>query len=172
MTAIVCLALSAAAVVVAVLAVTKSRYRRALRWAAFALVPTGLYLTGLITVFSRIGHAIGDWAADLVFDPRVWTGICMLVGAVALALLTGLGRRRSAKSVDRADGATAVPGPGRSAAVTAGSPAAQAPARPSAKAPVSARAPAKAQGKASGKKSKDGLDDFADIEEILKRRGL
>lgn len=160
MTAIVCLALSAAAVVVAVLAATKGRYRRALRWAAVALVPAGLYLTGLITMFSRIGHAIADWAGDLVFDPRVWVGVCMLGGAVVLALLTGLGRHRTPKGVERSAGVPAATGAGRAPAVTAGNQA----------------APAKAAGKpgkASGKKSSgDGLDDFADVEEILKRRGL
>ena len=159
MTAIVCLALSAAAVVVAVLAATRSRYRRAVRWAAVALVPTGLYLTGLVTVFSRIGHAIGDWAADLVFDPRVWVGVCMLGGAVALALLTGLGRHRTPKAVETSAAVPAATGPRRTPSVTAG--AAQASAKPS----------GKASGK-NGKKADDGLDDFGDIEEILKRRGL
>ena len=163
MTAIVCLALSAAAVVVAILAATKGRYRRAVRWAAVALVPTGLYLTGLVTVFSRIGHTIGDWAADLVFDPRVWVGVCMLGGAVALALLTGIGRHRTPKAVETSVAVPATTGPGRTPAVTAG--AAQASAKPAAK-PTG-----KASGK-NGKKADDGLDDFGDIEEILKRRGL
>lgn len=159
MTAIVCLALSAAALVVAVLAATRGRYRRALRWTAVALVPAGLYLAGLITAFSRIGHAIGDWAADLVFDPRVWTGLGMLAGAVVLALLTGIGRRR----VGRAADTSAVPR-------SAGTP-------PVAAAP--GKAPAigsggSGQGKPTGKKAPadDGLGDFADVEEILKRRGL
>ena len=165
MTAIVCLALSAAAVVVAVLAATKGRYRRAVRWAAVALVPTGLYLTGLITVFSRIGHAIGDWAADLVFDPRVWVGVCMLGGAVALALLTGIGRHRTPKAVDGSAPAPTLPGTLPGTASATGRPAAV----------TSGQAPAKASGKTpkAGKKADDdGLGDFADVEEILKRRGL
>ncbi len=97
MTAIVCLALSAAAVVIAVLRGTRGRVRSALRWVAAALVPTGLYLTGLITVFDRIGHALGDWAAHLVFDPRVWTGVVMLGAAALLLLATGVRRGRAVK---------------------------------------------------------------------------
>ena len=161
MTAIVCLALSAAALVIAVLSATRSRYRRAVRWLAVALVPTGLYLTGLMTMFARIGHAIADWAADLVFDPRVWTGVVMLGAALVLALLTGIGRRRRAKAVDSAGTATAVPARsgGRSAGSAAGP--GQLPAGNSA---------ATAPKAGSGKKSAD--DDFSDIEEILKRRGL
>ena len=160
MTAIVCLALSAAALVVAVLAATKGRFRRALRWAAVALVPAGLYLAGLITAFSRIGHAIGDWAADLVFDPRVWTGLGMLCAAVALALLTGIGRRR----VGRAADTSTVP---RAAGTP---PVAAAPG----KAPAISSGGSGGQGKPAGKKAPadDGLGDFADVEEILKRRGL
>lgn len=164
MTAIVCLALSAAALVLAVLAATRGRVRTALRWVAVALVPTGLYLTGLITVFSRIGHAIADWAANLVFDPRVWTGVVLLGGAVVLALLTGIGRRRTPKAASGSTAVATLPG----AAGTSG----QLPAA------TSGPAPAKASGKASGKPGKagkqddDGLGDFADVEEILKRRGL
>ncbi|WP_225447914.1 hypothetical protein [Streptacidiphilus sp. P02-A3a] len=163
MTAIVCLALSAAAIVAAVLAATRGRVRAALRWVAVALVPTGLYLTGLITVFSRIGHAIGDWAADLVFDPRVWTGVGLLGGAVVLALLTGVRRQRTPKAAASAAAPT-LPGTAPAAGRL-----------PATSAPASA--PAKASGKPvksgkSGKQADDGLGDFADVEEILKRRGL
>ena len=153
MTAIVCMALSAAGVVIAVLRGTKGRFRSALRWFGVALVPVGLYLTGLITVFDRIGHALGDWAAHLVFDPRVWTGVVMLGAAVLVLLATGLGRRRSAEG---ATGKAAKPGketaPGRQPAAVKGGGSVPA---------VTAK-----------KQSADDLGDFSDIEEILKRRGI
>ena len=150
MTAIVCVALSAAAVVIAVLRGTRGRIRSALRWAAVALVPTGLYLTGLITVFDRIGHALGDWAAHLVFDPRVWTGVIMLAAAVLLLLATGLGRGRG-----RAGGAE-----------EAKPKAAKAGRRPEAAGGTTAPAVT------AKKPSADDLGDFSDIEDILKRRGI
>jgi hypothetical protein len=149
MTAIVCMALSAAGVVIAVLAGLRGRVRSAFRWLAVALVPTGLYLTGLITVFRRIGSALASWGTHLVFDPRVWTGLAMLGAAVLLLLATGVGRSRrsgepkpvkAGKQPKAAQGASSVP------AVTA---------RP-----------------AGQKSAADDLGDFSDVEEILKRRGI
>jgi len=152
MTAIVCVALSAAAVVIAVLRGTRGRVRSALRWAAVALVPTGLYLTGLITVFDRIGHALGDWAAHLVFDPRVWTGVVMLGAAVLLLLATGFGRGRgrTGREPKEAKAAKAAKAGGQPKAAGGGTVPA-----------VTAKQP-----------SADDLGDFSDIEDILKRRGI
>jgi hypothetical protein len=161
MTAIVCLALSAAALVVAVLSATRSRYRRALRWLAVALVPVGLYLTGLVTMFSRIGRAVADWAGDLVFDPRVWTGVVMLGAAVLLGVATGIGRRRAAGG---GAGSAAVGPAGRAQAAPTGAGAG------SAAGALPAAAPKPAKG--SRKQADDDLGDFSDVEEILKRRGL
>ncbi|WP_225446924.1 hypothetical protein [Streptacidiphilus sp. PB12-B1b] len=157
MTAIVCVALTAAALVIAVLSATRHRYRRAVRWVAVALVPTGLYLTGLLTMFTRIGHAIADWAADLVFDPRVWTGVVMLGAAVLLGLATAVGRRRRrARAVEQAGNARAVP--------TGAGPAPGA---------LAAGAPAATKGaKAARKQADDEFGEFSDVEEILRRRGL
>ena len=149
MTAIVCMALSAAGVVIAVLSGLRGRVRSAFRWLAVALVPAGLYLTGLITVFRRIGSALSSWATHLVFDPRVWTGLAMLCAAVLVLLATGFGRSRrsgepkpvkASKQRKAAQGASSVP------AVTA---------RP-----------------AGRKSAADDLGDFSDVEEILKRRGI
>jgi hypothetical protein len=149
MTAIVCMALSAAGVVIAVLSGLRGRVRSAFRWLAVALVPAGLYLTGLITVFRRIGSALSSWATHLVFDPRVWTGLAMLCAAVLVLLATGFGRSRrsgepkpvkASKQPKAAQGASSVP------AVTAGP--------------------------AGRKSAADDLGDFSDVEEILKRRGI
>jgi hypothetical protein len=149
MTAIVCMALSAAGVVIAVLAGLRGRVRSAFRWLAVALVPTGLYLTGLITVFRRIGSALSSWATHLVFDPRVWTGLGMLGAALLVLLATGLGRSRRS---------------GESKPVKAG------------KQPKAARGassvPAVTAGPAGRKSAADDLGDFSDVEEILKRRGI
>ncbi|WP_042404584.1 hypothetical protein [Streptacidiphilus carbonis] len=147
MTAIVCMALSAAGVVIAVLAGVRGRIRSAFRWLGVALVPVGLYLTGLITVFRRIGTALSNWATHLVFDPKVWTGLAMLGAAVLLLLATGIGRRsrepgpvKASKQPKAAKGGSSAP------AVTA---------------------------KPAGQKSAaDDLGDFSDVEEILKRRGI
>jgi hypothetical protein len=142
------MALSALGVVIAVLAAVRGRRRAALRWLALALVPTGLYLTGLITVFHTIGSTLLHWATHLVFDPRVWVGVSMLAAAVLILLATGV--RRGRRHGD-------APVSGRSA------PAAAAPGRTAAS---GAALPAKAAPTAAD------LGDFSDIEEILKKRGI
>ncbi|MFC1430678.1 hypothetical protein ACEZDB_08410 [Streptacidiphilus sp. N1-3] len=110
MTAIVCMALTAAGLVIAVLRGVRGRFRSALRWGAVALVPVGLYLTGLITVFRRIGSALGSWGTHLVFDPKVWTGVVLLGVAVLVLLATGVGRGRRAPKAGKAEKPAVVPG--------------------------------------------------------------
>jgi hypothetical protein len=152
MTAIVCMALSAAALVIAILSAVGGRFRRALRWAALAMIPTGLYLTGLITVFDRIGRTLGDWGAHLVFDPKVWTGVGMLGAGVLVLLLTTLARGGSGRPARQ---------PKQPKAAKASTPAAPA--------AGGGRLPAVT---AKQQSAADDLGDFSDVEEILKRRGL
>lgn len=144
--------LTAGGVAFAGLRAYRRRFLSATRWFAVALLPAGLYLTGLFPLASTIGREFADWATKLVFDPRVWTGIALLgVSAVLLVTTRWVGRRGGA-AVEGAAERQAAAGP--------------APERP-AVAPTP-RAPRKP---ASGK-SDDGLGDFADIEEILRRRGI
>ncbi|SEM57384.1 hypothetical protein [Streptacidiphilus jiangxiensis] len=149
MTATICMALSAIGIVIAVLTASRGRTRAALRWLAVALVPTGLYLTGLITVFHTIGSTLVHWATHLVFDPKVWVGVAMLAATVLILLGTGVrfgrGKRRGKEQgqVPAGGGKPSAP-PGR---------------------PAGAALPAKSNPTAD-------LGDFSDVEEILKRRGI
>jgi hypothetical protein len=149
MTAIICMALSALGIVIAVMTAARGRMRAGLRWFAVALVPAGLYLTGLITVFRNIGTTLGHWGSHLVFDPKVWVGVVMLCVTVLLLLATGIrsGRRRRGKEqgqVPARGGKPSAP-PGR---------------------PAEAALPAKSDPPTAD------LSDFSDVEEILKRRGI
>ncbi|MFI6448999.1 hypothetical protein [Kitasatospora sp. NPDC050543] len=151
LTAAVSFALTAAGLAVAGLAAYRRRFLSATRWFAVALLPAGLYLTGLFPVARTIGSEIGDWATRLVLDPGVWTGIALLTLSVALLLVT---RRRGRRRVDAPPAAGPAAAPA-SPAVDAG--------RPTSAAPPKAK-PAET--------SDTGLGDFADIEEILRRRGI
>jgi hypothetical protein len=150
MTAIICMALSALGVVIAALTAVRGRKRAALRWLAVALVPTGLYLTGLIPVFHTIGTTLAHWATHLVFDPRVWVGIAMLGATVLLLLATGV---RSGRSRGRGKEQGQVPARGGKPGTPPGRPA-------------GAALPAKSE------QPTVDLGDFSDVEEILKRRGI
>ncbi|MFD4660533.1 hypothetical protein ACFWP2_33520 [Kitasatospora sp. NPDC058444] len=144
--------LTAGGVAFAGLRAYRRRFLSATRWFAVALLPAGLYLTGLFPLASTIGREFADWATKLVFDPRVWTGIALLgVSAVLLVTTRWVGRRGGA-AVEGAPERRAAAGP--------------APERPSvAPTPKAPRKPAAG-------KPEDGLGDFADIEEILRKRGI
>ncbi|NYI04087.1 hypothetical protein [Allostreptomyces psammosilenae] len=169
----VCVALTAAGLAIAVLTAVRRRWVRAARIAAVSLLPVGLYLTGLLTLAGRIGSAVGDWAAGLVVDPAVWTGAGVLAVAVLLWVAGSLGARRSRRRA----GAAPAGGAGR-AVPSAASDSARAGLGPAARqgrgAPAdgTGAAGAGAAGRGGGKSADDDLSDFAEIEEILRRRGI
>ncbi|MEE4542940.1 hypothetical protein V2S66_13285 [Streptomyces sp. V4-01] len=154
LTTTLCAALSAAGLALAFLTAYRRRFLRATRIAAAALLPVGLALAGLVTLARRISTAVGDWAADLVFKPTVWTGFVVLGCSAALygvsRLFAGRGRGRAPEA------RTAGP------AGVAGTPKAQ---------ELSGGRGASAGGGKRGSRD-SGLSDFADVEEILKRRGI
>ena len=151
LTGAVAFALTAAGLVIAGLRAYRRRALSAVRWFAVALLPAGLYLTGLFPVARTIGGEIADWATKLVFDPRVWAGLVLL--AVSAALLLGTRRAARRQLGDAAPGASAKPG---------------APARPA----VAGRAAQPARKARPAEQPDDGLGDFSDIEEILRKRGI
>jgi hypothetical protein len=149
-TSTVCVALSAAGLAVALLTAYRRRYLAATRTAGLALLPAGLYMTGLLTLVRKVGQAAGTWAADLVFKPSVWVGFGVL--AVSAALFAGArlaGRRKRA-----AEGAAKEAGGGRrerKAAVSSPGTAAALPRR---------------------RKDETASGDFSEVEDILKRHGI
>ncbi|WP_395296923.1 hypothetical protein ACF9IK_28390 [Kitasatospora hibisci] len=170
LTAAVAFALTAAGVAVAGLRAYRRRFRSATRWFAAALLPAGLYLSGLFPVARTIGDELAGWATDLVFSPRIWTGLALLAVSAALLVTTRVVGRRRAVGGSGSGPAAAGAAPVRPA--VAGSQAAPAgltnAAAPEAAAP---KAASPKRGKAG--KRDDGLgDEFDDIEEILRRRGI
>lgn len=155
LTAAVCFALTAGGVAVAGVRAHRRRYLSAARWFAVALLPAGFYLTGLLSLFRTIGGEFADWVTGLVFDPRVWVGLVLLaVSAGVLAATRRVGRRR----VEDAGRGPAAAGaaPGR-------------PAVTGAPQPTTGRG---ATGGRGGRRADDDAGEFADVEEILRRRGI
>lgn len=155
LTATVCVALSGAGLAMAVLTGWRRRFRRAVRTAAVALLPIGLYMAGLVTLFRKVGLATGHWAADLVLKPTVWMGFAVLAVAVVLYLASRLGAGRSEEGGADRDEPAAVGSSPR----------------------TSARAiPPAGRAADAGPKRKKGSSaagsEFDDIEEILRKRGI
>jgi hypothetical protein len=116
-----------------------------LRGAAWSLLPLAAYLTGAVEMLWRIGTAVGDWVSGFVFSPRVWSGVIVVGLAVVLFVISGTLRARA---------------PSRRREVEA--PRSQGQVTPSERRTVE---PAKRKPAAPD-------DEFAEVEEILRRRGI
>ncbi|MES4903772.1 MULTISPECIES: hypothetical protein [unclassified Streptomyces] len=138
----VCAAASAAGLAVAFVTAYRKRFLAATRIAAYALLPVGLAMTGIL-----------DWIADLVFKPSVWLGFGVLGLSWLLFMVT--------RAVERRGGGTRKER--RAAAAERGG--AAAPALGAGGRTRGARGAAKSGGSS-------GTDDFADIEAILKKHGI
>ncbi|WP_367126113.1 hypothetical protein [Streptomyces phytohabitans] len=160
----VCAALTAAGLAVAFLTAYRRRFVTATRVAAFALLPLGLAMAGLVELGGKVGKAVGKWAADLVLDPQVWSGVGVLAVAVVLFVVAHVaGARSTARTGDG--------GSRKERRAAARAERAQAPA-------PGGRAPAVGSGGKAGAKPSGGsggagaADDFSDIEAILKKHGI
>ncbi|GAA1603409.1 MULTISPECIES: hypothetical protein [Streptomyces] len=84
----VCSALAAAGLGIAAVTAFRRRYLTAARIAAYALVPAGLVLTGVV-----------EWAAGIVFQPAVWVGFGLLgLSWLLLATTRAVERRGAGKA--------------------------------------------------------------------------
>ncbi|MFD5797372.1 hypothetical protein [Streptomyces diastatochromogenes] len=142
----VCSAVSAAGLGVAAVTAYRKRFLAAARIAAYALVPLGLVMTGVV-----------GWLADTALSPTAWAGFGVLGVAWALFATT--------RAVERRRGGTRAE---RKAARAAGRDAVA----PAASAPSLGPATRPAAPPASAPRSSTSGDDFSDIEAILKKHGI
>lgn len=122
-----------------------------LRGAGLTLLPPAALLTGTLEMFTEIGGSVLDWATSLVLNPLVWAGI-MLAG-LAVVLLGSSAMLRS-----------------RGLAGKPGDPGTQQPKQ--AAAPRDRPALPSASGRGEPAMAPSDDPDLADIEAILKRRGI
>ncbi|MGX1268807.1 hypothetical protein [Streptomyces phaeoluteigriseus] len=143
----VCSAVAAAGLGIAAVTAYRKRFLAAARIAAYALVPLGLVMTGVV-----------EWAADTAFSPTAWAGFAVLGGAWALFATTRVVERRrggATRKERRAAARSAQPG---AVAPTASAPSLGQGARPASRPAAAPRA--------------TSSDDFSDIEAILKKHGI
>ncbi|OEJ31189.1 hypothetical protein [Streptomyces subrutilus] len=144
----ICSAVSAAGLGIAAVTAYRRRFLTATRIAAYALVPVGLVLTGVV-----------EWVSGMVFKPTVWAGFGLLGLAWLLFMATRAVERRRLGAA------------GKPARAARGSRAPEAVA-PAASAPSfgSGARPQPAAGK--NPQAAAPADDFSDIEAILKKHGI
>ncbi|MEV0999070.1 cellulose synthase [Nonomuraea sp. NPDC050202] len=156
-----CAGVSLAGLALAFLAFRRRGAAAGLRVTAWALLPVAAYLTGALQALWRIGATVAGFVTGLVFNPAVWAGVAVAGLSVVLFVVSGVmrGRKLSPGRKKKSDAADAP---------AQGGPAKQAPAAGKAQ-----QAPGKPQRPAvSQKPASKGDDDFSDIEELLKRRGI
>jgi hypothetical protein len=178
-----CASLSALGLVLTVLVGRRRSFRSMLHGAGWSLIPIAAYMTGSTLMFWRIGEAIGKFASSFVFLPLRWAGIGVAGLMVVLFMAGGSRARRkaaregrAARRTERAARRQAAAGGGKASVTsgavgvlgTAGTGNVTATPRsgvPAARDPEPAR-----RAKAAGKPADN--DDMADIEEILRKRGI
>ncbi|GLW99700.1 cellulose synthase [Microtetraspora sp. NBRC 16547] len=147
-----CVGITVVGLVLSYLAFRRRGLAAGLRATAWSLVPLAALLTGILETLWNVVSTLVSFVTRLVLSPMVWTGIVLAGLSVLLFVVSGALRGR-AISRGRKAGAT-------TADASTTTPAGAAPAAPAGKAkPVEPAKPAQA-------------DDFSDIEDILKRRGI
>lgn len=134
----------------------------ALRIGGLTLLPLAAYLTDTLQMATRIGTAVSDWAAGLVLSPVVWTGIVLAGVGVGLVLLAG-------SLTARGIGVRGVQREGALGPALAGADGSAAPTRATRTSRAERKA-ATASGAGKGEPAID--DDLADIEALLRKRGI
>ncbi|MDX3538725.1 hypothetical protein PV721_31185 [Streptomyces sp. MB09-01] len=148
----ICSAVSAAGLGIAALTAYRKRFLAAARITAYALVPIGLVLTGVV-----------EWVSGMVFKPSVWAGFGLLALAwLLLAATRAVERRRLGASGEPAKKKAKGSRAPEAVAPTASAPSLGAAGAGAQREPAPHRKPAAAA----------PADDFSDIEAILKKHGI
>jgi hypothetical protein len=150
-----CAGLTAVGLVLSFLAFRRRGAASGMRMTAWALLPLAAYLTKALQTLWNIGAAVVTFVTSLVFNPTVWAGVALAGLSAVLFVASGVMRGRKL-SMGRKKSGGDTPG--------------QPPVRPAAGKPAAPQG--KPQPAVTTKKTSGGDDDFADIEELLKRRGI
>lgn len=97
----ICVAIALLGVILAGLAWRRGSKGRVLQWAAVAIVPFGLYLTGFLSLLWKAAVALVQWAVRLVFSPTLWIGVSIVGFCVLLFVIGGILARLSGDAKPR-----------------------------------------------------------------------
>ncbi|TDE58384.1 cellulose synthase [Nonomuraea mesophila] len=151
-----CAGATIAGLVLSFLAFRRRGAASGLRVTAWALLPLAAYLTDALRSLWTIGVTVVGFVTGLVFNPQVWAGVAVAGLSAVLFVVSGVMRGKKLRLVRRKKKPSADGEQDPAVAPSANKPA------------VSAKPQAAAPAAKTGK----GDDDFSDIEELLKRRGI
>jgi hypothetical protein len=145
-----CLIVTIVGLLLSLLVWRKKGLRSGLRGVAWSLLPVAMYLANAVGLVGRLGSAIVVFGTHFVFSPRAWLGVILAGIAIMLFLITGgiplLSGWRRHRRAEHLEPRGPVRDAGGHVTPTA--------------------APTQ-----HGSVRTAG-DDFADVEEILRRRGI
>jgi hypothetical protein len=151
-----CIGVTGAGLVLSFLAFRRRGAAAGMRVGAWALLPLAAYLTGALNALWTIGATVVGFVTGLVLNPSVWAGIAVAGLAAVLFVVSGIMRGKKLSTGRRLRGR-------KKAAAEQGD------VQPSANKPPVAGKP---QPAVTAQKERKSDDDFGDIEELLKRRGI
>ena len=180
-----CASLTGLGLVLTVLIGRRRSVRAMLHGTAWSLIPIAAYMTGATQMFWQIGVAIGKFASSFVFDQLRWAGIGVAGLVIVLFLLGGgrqrrkaarqgraerLARKRAPEAASAGNAGALTPGAGGKAApgIADAAPSRVPDAVPQARKPE----PAPRAASARGGKAAPADNDMAEIDEILRKRGI
>ena len=158
MALVICLALTAVGLIAAWSRWRRKGPRSGVRMLAWAVLPMAFYLTGLADLVERISSAFTKFGASFVFSPKTWLGVIIAGVAVLLLVVSGgLPKvpRRKAKAVKQ-DGSAPEAARGGAGKDRASDP----------------QALTTGTGRTRKQAAAEPDDDMADVEAILRRRGI
>jgi hypothetical protein len=140
-----CVGLSLLGVIATGIAWRRGNRGRVIQGIGLALAPIALYFSGLLRLLWNAAVALGTWASKIIFSPAVWFGLSLLGLCIVLWVVGGfIGRRSSAAKSKEVSSQS-----GSNAAL-----------------------PAKKGGAKSGPSQPPIDEEMAEIEAILKSRGI
>jgi Na+-transporting methylmalonyl-CoA/oxaloacetate decarboxylase gamma subunit len=142
-----CVGLTLLGVIATGIAWRRGNKGRVVQGVGLALAPVALYFSGLLRLLWNGVVAVGTWASRVILSPAVWVGLLLLALCVVLWVVGGFVARRTPKKVkaSKTKAVAASPRPAAGQPAVRGTSAKQAP-------PVD--------------------DDMAEIEALLKSRGI
>ncbi|MEV5503570.1 cellulose synthase [Nonomuraea fuscirosea] len=164
-----CAGVTIAGLVLAFLTFRRRGAAAGMRMTAWALLPVAAYLTGALQTLWTVGSAVVSFVTSLVFNPTVWIGVAVAGLSAVLFVVSGVMRGRKL---------SAGRGLGRKKRTGGDTPGTEQAVPPAQAAPAVGQKPAAGQKttqplpKPAPRKAAKADDDFSDIEELLKRRGI
>ena len=153
----ICVGLSLLGIIITGIAWRRGSKGRLIQGIGLALAPIALYFTGLLRILWDFVVAVIGWAGQIIFSPAVWFGLSLLGLCLVLWVVGGIVAKRAAvRAIAARGGAGDAAGSSRAGSSKA----------------VGGRTSSRSSGAVARQSAPPIDDDMAEIEALLKSRGI